>query len=160
MPSPALDIGNAENRRALLLLQGGDGEWLGRRCDPTVTDSFRVTYVRMSSHDAEVHTAHVVGGSIARIKYSGDPLPDGDSVTASVDAAALARLHRLLKSAGYPGALPPTAESGRVCGEIAMVDSCVGGHYYGVVRECPDDKVFPLVDRVLKLAREQVEKTQ
>ena len=159
-PPPVFDIGDAQARHALFWLQvSATEEWLGRRCDPTIADTFRVTHLQRSSHGSDIRTALVVGGNVARIKYSDDSLPGGRPVARPVEADVLARLRAPLVAAGYPDALPPAVESSP-CGEFAMVESCTGGRYYGVVRECLDDKVFPLVDQVLDLARQQVGKTR
>jgi hypothetical protein len=157
----AFEIGGAENRRALTMLQGGEpSEWLGRNCDPTMPDSFRVTHLRMFDHGMEIRTAQVIGGGAPRVKYSDDSPPDRNWTAAPIDTGILKRLQAPLESAGYPGAMQPSVESWKCGGEAAMVDSCMNGLYYGAVRECPDDKVFPLVARVLELAQAQVEKTK
>ena len=158
-PPPAFDIGDAANRRVLRMLQGGEHEWLGQRCDPTIADSYRVTNVRMHSHGPNVRTALIVGGNIARVEYSGDPLPGHGSAASSIDADVLAKLQGLIDAAGYPGTLPPGIDSGLCGAEVVTVQSCIRGHYYGVARECPDEKVFPLVEQVLALARDQVGKS-
>lgn len=155
-PSPvAFDIADAGTRRALVWLQGGDtGGWLGRQCDSTTVDTFRVAHMRRTSHTNDVREARILAGDVARVEYG-----DGTaSRAASIDSATVARLETMLSLGGYPDEMPPAIEPFDCGSPFAVkIESCREGRYYGVVRACPDATVFPLVAQALDFAQAQVE---